>query len=1108
RTSKEAGIEVQVRPQQTPLSFSQERLWFIHQLEGSIQYHLPYVLRWQGPLDRPALSQAFQYIINRHEVLRTVILYQQEQPWQHIKDEKGWTLQVTDETLYIDDPQALQHYVRMLVETPFDLSNDYPLRAALIRIGREDHMLVVTIHHIAADGWSMSVLVKELLEVYTALSEGRAAELPSLKIQYADYAIWQKRNWENGKALASQLQYWKERLQGVSIMELPTDHRPPAVPSRRGAAVSFETDGQLLEALKLLSHQQGTTLFMTLLAAFAVLLRRYSGETDICVGTPVANRNRQDTEDLIGFFINTLALRIDLSQDPTFIQLLQQVKATTLEAYEHQEVPFEKVVGMVANERNGTRNPLFQVLFSMHNTPQIPELRIKGVCLLVEDYQPATSQLDMSWNITNTLAGMHLSVVYDTSLFAEQKIKRMGMHFMQLLKSAVRSAAQPISSLAMLSSVEEHQLVVQFNDTKRKENEPATIVTLFEEQVVRTPDAPALVFEDHQLTYFQLNERANQLAWHLKARGVKRETPVPICMERSIDMSVGILAILKSGGAYVPVDPGYPPARISYLIKDAGAWLMICDESSRKKLEAIEQEGVSMIVPAEEELISRQETTNPEEIIRGNQLAYVIYTSGSTGKPKGVMIEHASLSNYLVNTHTRYLEDTAGAGSFVHLPYSFDASLTALFMPLLAGKLVVISSKPSMQVFDDPNLHKYAPYDFIKITPSHLDLLRPKMRLESGKLLTRRLVIGGEALQSSQLQFLLEEGWNVQVVNEYGPTEATVGSSVYCFETAQEMQWNDTGKTVPIGKPIEQAEIYILGKEKELLPIGVPGEICIGGAGVARGYLKRGELTAEKFVKNPYSKEGSKLYRTGDTGVWMEDGNLQYIGRQDEQVKIRGYRIELGEIENVLKESGLVNEAIVVAREDATGTKRLVAYIVEKEGIDKAALQQYAHTALPHYMVPVQWAVIEAVPLTVNGKVDRKALPDPGGPMHSYNRYVAPRSEKEKVLASIWQDVLKLERVGVEDDFFSLGGYSLLALRLISQVRNFFGVELQISDIFTHQTISALAQHLAPDSSAEVLPPLKEVQPRPEHIPLSFNQERLWFIDQLQGSIHYHVPAL
>ena len=1005
-------ISVQHRPERIPLSFSQERLWFIDRLEGSVQYHLPSVLRLKGKLNKKALAFALQNIVNRHEVLRTVIAEEEGKAFQLIKEKDLCELYQVDGSKYKEDPEGLRAYVRELVTAPFDISKDHMLRTHLIKISDDEHLLVVTQHHIASDGWSTSIIVKELAELYKAFEENREAELSELKIQYADYALWQ-RNYLQGKALEKKLEYWKNKLEGAEPLQLPTDYSRPSVQSVNGAVADFKLDKELSDQLQELSRQNGTTLFMTLLAVFNILLYRYSRQRDVCVGSPVAGRQQAEVEELIGFFINTLCLRNDIRGDVPFTSLLQQVRTTTLEAYENQEAPFEKVVEEVSVQRDMSRSPLFQVMLVLQNTPEVPELNLGELNLSKEPFALNISKFDLSFFMTETPEGLYGSAEYCTDLYNEATIRKMIRHFNELLRSVVKNPDQKVGLLPMLSQPEAHQLLIEFNETYADQSADTTVVDLFEEQALKTPDNAAVVFGDESLTYKELNERSNQLAHYLRSRGVRSGTLVPVCIERCIDMLISIFGILKAGGAYVPIDPEYPEERISYILDDTGASIAVT--SNENKLRLPVRENIEVIkTDGDRSKISKHPLDNVRGVIEPYQPAYVIYTSGSTGKPKGVMIGHDNLVSYLLNNKTRYItKKSDNSGSFLHLSYTFDASITGMFMPLLSGKTVVIASKQSLEVFEDENLKKYAPYDFIKITPAHIELLQTKLKTGDGKMLTDKLVIGGEALLRSQLDYLTENGIDVNVVNEYGPTEATVGCSVYSFNTINSgvnKEDRSNSNNISIGKPIDNVQMYILSEDKEPVPVGVAGEIHISGLGLAKGYLNQPELTAEKFITNPFTKEVSgRIYRTGDLGRWLPDGNIEYLGRTDEQVKIRGYRLEPGEIESVLNECELVRQALVLAREDKKGNRRLTGYVVPNGVFDKDALMSYLRKRLPEYMVPALWSELESFPLTKNGKIDRRALPEPDVNILTGTEHTAPTNEIEEELASIWKEFLHLE---------------------------------------------------------------------------------------------------
>ncbi len=1085
-----------------PLSFSQERLWFIDQMEGSVQYHIPDIIRLKGKLNQDALEFALQTIVNRHEVLRTVIRDLDGEGYQFIKPESNWHLEIIGGQQYLKDPEGLQKYIRKLINQPFDLSQDDLIRGHLINLDEEEHILLVTLHHIASDGWSKSILVKEVAELYRSYVSGKPAQLSKIDIQYSDFSLWQ-RSYLQGEMLEKKIGYWREKLGNVSTLQLPTDYARPVVQSSKGATYPIRIEKKLSEELNKLTKQSGATLFMTMLSALKVLLSRYSGQEDICVGTPVAGRQQPEVENLIGFFINTLALRSEVKGDQSFQELLQQVKATTMDAYDHQDLPFEKVVEAVVKERDLSRTPLFQVMLVLQNTPEVPKLQVGELTLIRQSSEHATAKFDLNITLNETANGISGSLTYSTDLYNQGTIERMVGHYQELLHSIVSNPAEKVSKLKMLTSKEEEQLTKEFNDTKAAYRKDKTVTQLIEEQAKKTPGKTAVVYEDKGLTYQELNERSNQLARYLRKKGVGAETLVPVCVERSIEMLTAILGILKSGGAYVPIDPEYPADRIGYMLEDTGARIIVSSKASKEKLP--KQEGAEIIsIDTDWEEINKESKENLEIEIALASLAYIIYTSGSTGKPKGVMIEHGSLLNYILNSQAHYItEDEDSTGSYIHLSYTFDASVTGMFMPLIAGKPVVIASTKTMNVFEDENLQKYAPFDFIKLTPSHLELIT-EIETKDKAWFTKKLVIGGEALHASHFNYFKEKGIEAEIINEYGPTETTVGCSTYQFSTFDNQE---TG-SISIGKPMDNTKMYITSPGGELLPAGVWGEIWIGGEGVARGYLNREELTHEKFIQDPFTKEGNqKLYKTGDIGRWQADGTIEYRGRKDDQVKIRGYRIELGEIENVLLQNEKIRQAVVLAKTNKAGNKYLAGYVTPEEKFDKEAITGWLGSKLPEYMVPTLWIEVAEMPLTSNGKIDRRALPEADPSELISNEYVAPRNETEERLTKIWQQLLGVERVGIHDNFFELGGHSLLVMRLIWGIRKELSEEVAVKEIFIHPTIASLSTYLESRIGGHIVQQI-ERQPRQGKIPLSFSQERLWFIDQMEGSVQYHINAV
>ena len=1110
--------------QHIPVSFSQERIWFIDRLEGSIHYHIPIVRRLKGALNKKALAHALQDIVNRHEVLRTVILEQEGEPYQFVNDSINWHLEILDVSSYLYNPEALQERIQHLILKPFDLAKDYMIRAHLLSLTDDEYVLIVTMHHIASDGWSKFIFVKELMEVYNAYLEQRPANLAPLAIQYADYSLWQ-RNYLQGEVLDKKVEYWKDKLKGVAVLQLPTDHQRPAEWSSPGALLKFSINKLLSDQLQALSRQEGTTLFMTLLAAFKVLLHRHSGQEDICVGSPIANRTQKEVEGLIGFFVNTLALRSEVRSELSFKELLQQIKGTAMEAFEHQDVPFEKIVEAVVKERDLSRNPLFQVMLVMQNTPAVQALRIGEVQLSDEEFIHNTTHFDITFSIAETLNGLEGVVEYATDLYNKETILRMPDHFTTLLASIVRSPLQKIGELRMLTNEEEHQLLVEFNDTKVDYPKDKTIVDLFEVQSAKTPDANAVVFEEEHLTYKELNERANQLAHYLRSMGVKEETLVPICIERSLEMIIGILGILKSGGAYVPIDPEYPEDRINFMLEDSNAKVVLTSSKSCQKLPAVKDLTI-IELDSQWVNINEQPVDNLPVIATADNLAYVIYTSGSTGKPKGVMNEHGGLMNRLCWAQD-YYGLTIWDSVLQKTTYCFDVSVWELLWPLMVG---------SRLVFARPDGHKDTAYlrsiidseniTMLHFVPSMLEVFLFDLKIGECKGL-RKVLCSGEALKLKQVELFTEKLPHAELHNLYGPTEAAIDVTYWSIPGGQEII-----DMVPIGKPVSNTQIYILGGNNELMPVGVPGEINIGGIQVSRGYLNRPELTQEKFIKDPFIKEGNaRIYKTGDLGRWLADGNIEYLGRRDDQVKIRGYRIELGEIESVLQQCEGVSQGVVLAREDGNDNKRLVGYVVPEGVFNKEAVISYLKSRLPEYMVPTIWVELNVLPLTSNGKIDRKTLPDPDVSEQMSDQYTAPRNDLEIKLADIWKNLLAIERVGIYQNFFDVGGHSLLAMRIISAIRKELLVELAIKDIFQYTTINDLSEHIKSkyqfeyeadkdslnhsvnnkesrlNNASFINQIVQADRDQTQYIPLSFSQERLWFIDQLEGSIQYHSPA-
>ncbi|MCW3089278.1 MAG: linear pentadecapeptide gramicidin synthetase LgrD, partial [Ferruginibacter sp.] len=1048
------------RPERIPLSFSQERLWFIDQLGGSVQYHVPAVLRLTGNLNKEALAYALKTTVDRHEILRTVYREEDGLPYQFIKETDGWQLASIDGRSYLNDDSALQKCIRQLINKPYQLSEDYMLRATLIILAENDYVLVVTLHHIASDGWSKSILVNDFAAFYQACESGNSAGLKALPVQYADYAIWQRRYLE-GEVLEGKLRYWRDKLQGVSALQLPTDFPRPPLQSTKGSIAAFNVEKTLAVQLQSLCQQQGTTLFMTLLAALKVLLYRHSGQNDICVGTPIAGRQQQELEGLIGFFVNTLALRTELNSDSSFTSLLQQVRTETLEAYEHQEVPFEKVVESVVKDRDMSRSPIFQVMFVLRNTPEVPELVMKDVNLARSNSQHATALFDMTFFITETENGLQGLVEYSTDLFTEATIRRIMNHYTELLRSIVQQPQQKIGALTIMGKVEEKQLLVDFNDTITPWPENNTVIELFKEQALKSPTTTAIVFEEEQLSYQQLNERSNQLAHYLQKNGLTEGMLVPVSIERGIEMIVSVLAILKAGGVYVPVDPEYPAERISYMLEDTGATMVVSSRESRLNLPTFSRGEIIEVDGVHRQLIGSQPATNLSVPVATDYLVYVIYTSGSTGRPKGVRMGGKGMVNLLTWQEKQFVNKRRRVLQFASL--NFDVSFQEIFSTLCFGSSLYLihgdrrrdMSELMKDITKYQLTHLFVPYIVLK------NLVEYIVSLNFNRFSIEEIIVAGEQLKLTEdIQALLKQT-GVRIINQYGPTEAHVVSS-YSIENKGSLP-----ALPPIGKPIDNTTLYILGNRGEPVPVGVPGELYIGGVQVAQGYLNLPELTKEKFLADTFTKEaGGMLYRTGDLARWLADGNIEYLGRKDDQIKIRGYRVELGEIEGVLQECGMVRQAVVLAKGDSTGSKRLVAYIVPEGIFDKSGIINCMKSQLPEYMVPALLIEMDSLPVTRNGKIDRRALPDPDGTQLLQNEYVAPRNEVEQALADIWQELLKIERVGIHDNFFELGGHSLLAIRVVHLFNGTMNFDLSVKNVFIHPTIAGLAAFIHNDNRA------------------------------------------
>jgi len=1060
-----------------PLSFAQQRLWFLDQLQpGSTFYNVPGAVRVKGVLDVEVLRASLEAIVRRHEALRMCFPKVQGEPRAVISEEAQVPLSVVD--LRSLDAARHEEAVRRLsmqeAQRPFDLAKGPLMRVVVLQLAPETHVLLLTMHHIVSDGWSVGVLMDELSRLYEAFSAGLANPLPELPIQYVDYTAWQQR-WLQGELLQEQLEYWKRQLAGVPpALELPTDRSRPTVQGFRGAAQPVQLSRELADALVALGRRENSTLFMTLLAAFQTLLYRYTQQESFVVGSPIAGRTREESEGLIGFFVNTLVLRADLGGAPAFREVLGRVREVTLGAYAHQDVPFEKLVEVLQPERDLSRTPLFQVMFVLQNAPR-RALRLGGALLDVMEVESGATKFDLTLSLEETPEGLAGRLEYDSDLFDGATVTRMVGHFRMLLEGVVADPDCAIQELPLLTEEEKRQLLVEWNAT-REDIPVACIHEGVAAQAARAPNATAVIFDSERLSYQELEHRANQLAHHLRRLGVGPEVPVGLCMERSVEMVVGLLGILKAGGAYVPMEPSYPREWLAFLLKDTRPPVLL---TQHRLLDTLpEYSGHVLCLDTRWAAIAAEPTGPMANVVTPDNLAYIMYTSGSTGQPKGVQISHRAVGNFLLWSNRVF---PLGADDRVmqKTPSSFDASVWEFWAPLLAGAQLVMAR---------PGGHRDVDYlvqalevhgvTTLKLVPSLLQALLEHPAFGKQPAL-KQVFCGAEALPGELVRRFHERS-TASLCNMYGPTEASIDASY--FPCSRDV---DT-KIVPIGRPIGNVQLHVLDARLQPTPIGVPGELYIGGVGLSRGYWNRAELTAERFIASPFAQEpGARLYRTGDRVRWLPDKNLEFLGRTDHQVKIRGFRIEPGEVESVLGRHPTVREVLVMAREDRPGDKRLVAYVTGREGStpDTGELHHYLRGRLPEHLCPSSIVVLPAMPLTPSGKIDRRALPTPGS-TSLQGAGVGPRSLLELRLVEIWEEVLGTSPIGVTDDFFKLGGHSLLAVRLLAQVRARLGVELPLVSLFRGSTIEQMASLLRQPTDAMTDSPLVCIQPEGNDSPL------------------------
>ncbi|MEV5593674.1 non-ribosomal peptide synthase/polyketide synthase [Streptomyces sp. NPDC052496] len=1118
---REAGGDVRPvvrraeRTEVLPLSFAQRRLWFLNQLEGreaGAEYNMPFVLRLEGTLDRTALERALTDVVTRHETLRTVFPEVDGAPRQVVLDPGAAAVTLPVRGTDAAGPAAA---LAKSAATGFDLTTEPPLRAELFALAPDRHVLSLVVHHIAGDAWSMVPLGRDLSTAYAARLRGEEPSWSPLPVSYADYTLWQRdllgQEHDGGSRIARQVAYWARTLAGLpEELALPADRPRPGVASHRGGTVPLRLDAALHARLAALAEAHGVTLFMVLQAGLAGLLTRHGAGTDIPLGSPVAGRTDDALDDLVGCFVNTLVLRTDTSGDPGFGELLARVRETDLAAFAHQDVPFEHLVEVLNPARSLSRHPLFQVLLTLTGRTAAPDA-LPGLRAEAERVESGTAKFDLAVNLTEAVdaeggpGGVAGYVAYSADLFDRATVQALVTRFVRLLEAAGSDPDLPLGALEILGETERHRLLTEWNGTAAEGTRPTALLPeLFERQAAATPEARAVAAPDAELTYAQADARANRLARLLISRGTGPEQVVAVALPGSAGLVVALLAVLKTGAAYLPLDLAQPRTRIAGLLDDAAPALLLTDGASADRLpDDTATARLLLDDPDTVRALERQPTTSPTDAGRSAPLvpdhpAYVIYTSGSTGRPKGVVVTHRGLAHYVARARRVY----TGLDGTVLVPTSlaYDLAVTGLYGALTSGGCAVVAG-----LDDDPwltGLLARTPATFMKATPSHLGLLAT---LPAALTPARQLVLGGEALPTGALEEWRARHPEVAVVNHYGPTEATVG----CLDLHLAPGGTRDGATVPVGRPMTGMRAYVLDAGLRPVPPGVAGELYVAGPQLARGYLGRPDLTAERFTACPFGAPGERMYRTGDLARWTADGVLVFAGRADEQVKIRGHRVEPGEVEAALAGHPSVARAAVVVREDRPGDQRLVAYVVPADGagadpVDPAELRAYLARRLPEPMVPALFTTLGALPLTRNGKVDRRALPAPAQAPATTGR--PPRSPEEDILCGLFAEVLGAPRAGVDDGFFDLGGHSLLATRLVSRVRTVLGAELPVRAVFETPTVAGLAARIK-EAAGRRRPPVRPVARRPEAVPLSFAQRRLWFLHQLEGAApNYNLP--
>lgn len=1030
-----------------PLSYSQKRFWFVDQLEGSTHYHIPLIYELTGDFDPEAFDYAWKYIMNRYEVYRTIFKEKEGEVHQFIMNPDAWEITHIEAQNWTEEETV--SWVNKEVSSPFDLSKDYLLRIHVLKLSETRTGLVIIFHHITMDGWSLPLVQKEVMDLYTAYIKGEKAELAPVALQYADFANWQK-NYLKGELFNKKLTWWKNYLSDAEPLELPLDYPRPNTQSIRGASYSFLIEPEIQKQIHRLSNEENATLFMILLACLKILLYRYSGQEDICVGTPAANRVHAELEKVVGCFINSLVLRSNLSGDPSFQEILERLRTQALIAYQHQDVPIDIIIEQVVKERDLSYRPLFQVLFIMQNLPVGEVSEGSGIGGIVEAEShaigPDVAKFDISFIAAESPDGIHVSIEYCDDLFKAKTIEAMANHYKRILKSLLERPALSISKLSLLTPEEQQQLQVDFNNTHHVYPPDKTIRDYFETQAANSPEAVAIYFEDSTITYRELDEKSNQLAHYLIEKGVCRESLLALTFENSPLLIVNILAVFKVGASYLPVSADFPLERKTYLLQDSKASHIVgTKETIRDVDDNLSSLKVEIVYLDQVEIeLKNYPQTAPGLPLSNEQLAYTIYTSGSTGKPKGVLISHASLVDYSLGFRD-YFKITAKDKVIQQSSISFDTLIEEVFPCLISGASLIILPEGGKDIKSLKASIEQKGATILSSTPVVLEWLG-KSLTNTGQL--RYIISGGDLLKPSQIAPFFGK---VAIVNSYGPSESTVCATYHEIQSLDE--------AAIIGKPIVNREIYILSADLQMVPIGLRGEICIGGRGLAQGYLGKKALTQEKFINHPY-KSGERLYRTGDYGKWLPDGRIAFLGRIDKQVKLRGYRIELGEIEHAIRAHSLVSDCVVRLQAEKEADKYLVAYVVVHDTYSKEQIEKDLARQLPSYMLPSFWVELESIPMNNHGKVDLHALPKPDFNTLRQQDYLAPESALEQELITIWEELLETSSIGVNHNFFELGGHSLLAMELVFMIEKKFSVKISVRSIFESGTIRELTKYI------------------------------------------------